>query len=400
MLVGLLNALRLNTSSLPAAAVDRDPVITASYATYTGTGMTYGYGSIIPTVQISVEQAMRVPAVARSRNILCGSIATIPLESYNKLTDQKITNRTLITQPDPAIPRVNTMAMTIEDLIFYGVAYWQVMDVSPEDGRPYRARRIDPRRVLPQINYLGTLITGYQVDSKNVPNSGLNSLIVFNAIEAGGVLARSGTTIRTALELEDAAYRMAAEPVPTMVITNEGMNATPEEKASLLDVFRQSRRERSTAYIEGPLKLDTVGFNSAELQLVEARQHLSSEIARLMGIPAWYLNAENSSATYSNVASERRSLVDFGLRNYLSVVEDRLSMDDVTPRNQVVRFDLDDFLRGNTLERVEMSISLYNAGIINREEARYLVDIDATGTEGAGDNGITPPSQTQESPIL
>jgi HK97 family phage portal protein len=343
---------------------------------------------------------MRVPAVARSRNILCGSIATIPLESYNKLTDQKITNRTLITQPDPAIPRVNTMAMTIEDLIFYGVAYWQVMDVSPEDGRPYRARRIDPRRVLPQINYLGTLITGYQVDSKNVPNSGLNSLIVFNAIEAGGVLARSGTTIRTALELEDAAYRMAAEPVPTMVITNEGMNATPEEKASLLDVFRQSRRERSTAYIEGPLKLDTVGFNSAELQLVEARQHLSSEIARLMGIPAWYLNAENSSATYSNVASERRSLVDFGLRNYLSVVEDRLSMDDVTPRNQVVRFDLDDFLRGNTLERVEMSISLYNAGIIDREEARYLVDIDAAGTEGAGDNGITPPSQTKESPIL
>jgi HK97 family phage portal protein len=178
------------------------------------------------------------------------------------------------------------------------------------------------------------------------------------------------------------------------------MNATPEEKASLLDVFRQSRRERSTAYIEGPLKLDTVGFNSAELQLVEARQHLSSEIARLMGIPAWYLNAENSSATYSNVASERRSLVDFGLRNYLSVVEDRLSMDDVTPRNQVVRFDLDDFLRGNTLERVEMSISLYNAGIIDREEARYLVDIDAAGTEGAGDNGITPPSQTKESPIL
>lgn len=399
--MGLLNALRLNSATpLPAQAVTRDPVITASYASYTGSGMVYGYGSIVPAVQISVDQAMRVPAVARSRNILCGSIATIPLESYNKLTEAKITNRTLITQPDPALPRVNTMAMTVEDLIFYGVAYWQVMDVSPEDGRPFRARRIDPRRVLPQINYSGTLITGYQVDSKNVPNTGLNSLIVFNAIEAGGVLGRGGTTIRTALELEDAAYRMAAEPVPTMVITNEGMNATDEEKSSLLDVFRRARRERSTAYMEGPLKLDTVGFNSAELQLVEARQHLASEIARLMGIPAWYLNAENSSSTYSNIAGERRSLVDFGLRNLLSVIEDRLSMDDVTPRNQVVRFDLDDFLRGNTVERAEMSINLFTAGIIDREEARYLVDIDAAGTEGAGDNGVTPPSQTKEAPIL
>jgi HK97 family phage portal protein len=295
---------------------------------------------------VSVDQAMTVPAVARSRNILCGSVATIPLESYNKLTEARITNRTLITQPDPAIPRVNTMAMTVEDLIFYGVAYWQIIDVSPEDGRPFRARRIDPRRVQPQIDYSGTLITGYQVDSKNVPSTGLNSLIVFNAIEAGGVLARGGTTIRTAIELEQASYRMAAEPVPNMILTNDGMNATEEEKNSILDVFRQSRRERSTAYLEGPIKLETVGFNAAELQLVEARQHLASEIARLMGIPAWYLNAENASATYSNVASERRSLVDFGLRNLLSVIEDRLSMDDVTPRNQVVRFDLDDFLRG------------------------------------------------------
>lgn len=396
--MGLLNAIRLSSSS-PVAPVQSDPVITASLANYTNNSYLYGYGyGLIST--ITVDQAMTVPAVARSRNILAGSIATIPLESYNKLTDARITNRTLITQPDPAIPRVNTMAMTVEDLIFYGVAYWQVMDISPEDGRPFRARRIDPRRVQPQVNYQGTLITGYQVDSKNVPTSGLNSLIVFNAIEAGGVLARGGTTIRTAIALEEAAFRMANEPAPSMVIRNKGMNATEDEKTSILNVFGRSRRERAVAYVEGDMELDSFGFNSAELQLVEARQHLSSEIARLMGIPAWYLNAESSSATYSNVASERRSLVDFGLRNYLSVIEDRLSMDDVTPRNQIVRFDLDDFLRGNTMERVEMSIKLYDSGIIDREEARYLVDIQPGGTEAAGDNGITPPSQTKESPIL
>lgn len=398
--MGLLNAIRLNNATAtPIRSLSKDPVITASYASFNGNPDIIGFQGLVPYFAVSVDQAMTVPAVARSRNILCGSIATIPLESYNKLNDERITNRTLITQPDPAIPRVNTMAMTVEDLIFYGVAYWQVLDISPEDGRPFRARRIDPRRVQPQIDYSGTLITGYQVDSKNVPSSGLNSLIVFNAIEAGGVLGRAGTTIRTAIELEQASYRMAAEPVPNMILTNDGMNATEEEKNSILDVFRQSRRERATAYIEGPIKLETVGFNAAELQLVEARQHLATEISRVMGIPAWYLSAENASATYSNVVSERRSLVDFGLRNLLSVIEDRLSMDDVTPRNQVVRFDLDDFLRGNTNERVEMSIRLYESGIIDREEARYLVDIDATGSEVAKDNGITPPSQTKETPI-
>ena len=75
-------------------------------------------------------------------------------------------------------------------------------------------------------------------------------------------------------------------------------------------------------------------------------------------------------------------------------------MDDVTPRNQVIRFDLDDFLRGNAAERVEMSISLYSSGIITRDEAREFVDISPAGVEESNDNGITPTSQTQEAPFL
>jgi HK97 family phage portal protein len=345
------------------------------------------------------EQAMTVPAIARSRNILAGSIGTIPMESYNKITGLKINNRTLIIQPDPALPRVNTITWLVDDLIFYGVGYLQVLDVSPEDGRPFRARRIDPRRVQATIDSSGTLITGYQVDSKNVPSSGLSSLIVFNAIDEG-VLARGGMTISSAIALEHAAYNMASEPVPQMVLMNEGMNLPSDQVSAVMDTFRRARRERSTAYIEGPIKLEVVGMDSAQMQLVEARQHLSSEIARLMGIPAWYLNAENASATYSNVASERRSLVDFGLRNYLTVIEDRLSMDDVTPRNQIVRFDLDDFLRGNAVERVDMSIRLYESGVITRDEARGFVDLSPSGSEESNDNGITPPSQTQETPFL
>lgn len=359
----------------------------------------YSFPGQLPNLRYATrEQAMTVPAIARSRNILAGSIGTIPIESYNKMTGAHINNRTLIVQPDPALPRVNTITWLVDDLIFYGVGYLQVLDVSPEDGRPFRARRIDPRRVQATIDSSGTLITGYQVDSKNVPSSGLNSLIVFNAIDEG-VLARGGMTISSAIALEQAAYNMASEPVPQMVLMNEGMNLPSDQVSAVMDTFRRARRERSTAYIEGPIKLEVVGMDSAQMQLVEARQHLSSEIARLMGIPAWYLNAENASATYSNVASERRSLVDFGLRNYLTVIEDRLSMDDVTPRNQIVRFDLDDFLRGNAAERVDMSIKLYDSGIITRDEAREFIDISPAGSEESNDNGMTPPSQTEVTPI-
>jgi len=395
MLVGLLNALRL-TNPEPVA---REMQVKSSAGFTRELENLFSFPGQLPNLRyVTREQAMTVPAIARSRNILAGSIGTIPMESYNRLTGARITNRTLIVQPDPALPRVNTITWLVDDLIFYGRGYLQVLDVSPEDGRPFRARRIDPRRIQATIDSSGTLITGYQVDSKNVPSSGLNSLIVFNAIDEG-VLARGGMTISSAIALEQAAYNMASEPVPQMVLLNEGMNLPSDQVAAVQDSFRRARRERSTAYIEGPIKLEVVGMDSAQMQLVEARQHLSSEIARLMGIPAWYLNAENASATYSNVNSERRALVDFGLRNYLTVIEDRLSMDDVTPRNQIVRFDLDDFLRGNAAERVEMSIKLYDSGIITRDEAREFIDISPAGSQPANDNGTTPRSQTEVIPI-
>jgi phage portal protein BeeE len=93
-----------------------------------------------------------------------------------------------------------------------------------------------------------------------------------------------------------------------------------------------------------------------------------------MGIPAWYVNAEASNFTYSNVSSERRTLVDFGLRQIMHCIEARLSMDDVTPRGQKVRFDLDDFLRGNPTEQTDIAIKLTQAGIITIDEAREMVD--------------------------
>jgi len=369
--VGILNAMRLNTAPVVDNYV---PTVTAAVLPYTPPS----YGSIpVPFdsngfITVTREQAMSVPAVARARNVLAGTLGTIPLEEYNS-QGQEIKKRQVIDQPDPAVPRAVTLTWLAEDLLLYGVGYLQVMDVSPLDGRPFRMRRINPTRISYNLSIDRSIIESYNIDGNQLPNDGLGSLIVFQGWDEG-VLSRAGRTIQTAIELESAAYRMAAEPVPQMVLNNEGMNLDGDSVAKLLASFRQARRDRSTAYTEGPIKLQTLGFDSAQMQLVEARQYAANEIARLMGIPAWYLNAESANFTYSNVSSERRTLVDFGLRPLLGCIEDRLSMDDVTPRGQYVKFDLDDFLRGNPAEQTDIAIKLTQAGIITVDEAREMVD--------------------------
>jgi phage portal protein BeeE len=79
--------------------------------------------------------------------------------------------------------------------------------------------------------------------------------------------------------------------------------------------------------------------------------------------------------TYSNVSDERRTLIDFSLRPIMTAIEQRLTMDDITLRGYRVRFDLDDFLRGNALERADVYQKLIPLGVMTVDEARAMEDL-------------------------
>lgn len=340
---------------------------------------TDAYFSPYNTFRIERSSAMQVPAVARARNIIAGTIASLGLNSYNEITGQKIEGRSLLKQPDPALPLITTMSWTVEDILFHGRAFWQVLALSLEDGRPSECRRIDPTRVTFTTD-LNTqeIVNGFYIEGQLVPLTGVGSLIMFSGIDEG-ILNRGGRTISTALKLEEAVQRMASEPNPTMVIKNTGVDLPPEQVSSLLASWKQARATRSTAYLSGPLDVTTFGYDAGQMQLTENRLNTAAEIARMCNIPAWYINAESASATYSNVSQERRSLVDFSLKPFMQVISERLSMNDITPRGQVVRFDLDDYLRGNPLEQVEVLTKMLEAGIINIDEARAEMDLAPRG---------------------
>jgi HK97 family phage portal protein len=332
-------------------------------------------------IRVGRSDAMQVPAVARARNIIAGTIGELGLHSYNEITGAKVEGRTILRQPDPALPRIVTMIWTVEDILFRGHAFWLVMAVDPEDNRPTQARRIDPTRVTFTTDTMtDEIVNGFYLDGNLCPITGVGSLIMFSGIDEG-LLSRGGRTILTALELEKAVNRMAQEPNPTMVIKNTGVDLPPEQVSSLLASWKSARAQRSTAYLSGPLDVTTFGYDAQQMELSSSRLNTASEIARLCNIPAWYLNAESASATYSNVSAERRSLVDFSLKPYMACISERLTMKDITPRGQIVKFDLDDYLRGNPLEQIEVLTKMLDAGLISVDEAREEMDLAPRGNE-------------------
>ena len=93
-------------------------------------------------------QAMSVPSVANCRNLIATTIAGIPLEIYDLTTGEEIPAPVWLKQPDKRSPLSNTIAWTVDSLIFYGVAYWRVTEVYADDLRPARFEWIANTRAV------------------------------------------------------------------------------------------------------------------------------------------------------------------------------------------------------------------------------------------------------------
>lgn len=328
---------------------------------------------------VNRQMAMSIPAFARARNIICGTIGSLPIKSYNKTTRERVYGLSLLTQPDPSLPRAVTIAWTIEDLLLGGLAYWQILATDPQSGRPVNARRIEPHRVTyTTVNVVTDVIDAFYLDGQLLPMSGVGSLIMFTSFDEG-ILSRAGQTINTAYDLESAARNMAADPAPSVVLKNTGSDLPPEQVTGMLAAWKQARRTKSTAYLNSAIDAQAFGFDPASMQLVEARKFTTELIAHLVGIPAYYLNADTNSGTYANTLDTRRSLVDFSLKPLVSVIEQRLSMDDITPITQEVRFDFDEYLRGNPLEQIEVVKNLLELELIDQAEASAMLDLIPRG---------------------
>jgi phage portal protein BeeE len=105
-------------------------------------------------------------------------------------------------------------------------------------------------------------------------------------------------------------------------------------------------------------------------------------------VPAYYISADmNNSMTYQNIIDGRKEFVAYSLQPFITAIEDRLSMDDLTPRGQVVRLSLDEsFLRSDAMARLNVIEKMLNLGLITVEQARAMEDLSPNGESGVDIN--------------
>jgi hypothetical protein len=78
----------------------------------------------------------------------------------------------------------------------------------------------------------------------------------------------------------------------------------------------------------------------------------------------------NNSMTYQNILDGRKEFVAYSLQPFISAIENRLSMDDITRHGNIVRFAIDEtFLRADTMTRLMVIEKMIALGLMTTQQA-------------------------------
>ncbi len=380
--MGLLQTLGFKSADKPAIEAQYAPAVmdtTYGYGSF-NTNSSFGYNG----VGIDRNFALQVSSVARCRNLVAGVISSIDLALYKKSTGEKLGSPVWLEQPDQRQPRSVTIAATVDSLMFYACAYWRVTSLYADDGRPSGFEWVANNRVTYTTNKFGTEVQDYFVDGQLVPMSGIGSLVTFQSL-LPGVLQSASTTIKAAWDVQKAAAVSAATPMATTILKNNGADLPESQIQGILAGWNSARRNRSTAYLTSTLSAENIGFSPKEMGYVDFSQYLATEISRAMNVPSYLISADmNNSMTYQNILDGRKEFVAYSLQPYISAIEDRLSMNDITNSSNQVRFAIDDtFLRSDAKERLEIIEKMLNLDLIDVDQARQMEQLTPLGDTSA-----------------
>lgn len=327
-------------------------------------------------------QAMSVPAVANCRNLIATTIAGIPLELYDLSTGEELPSPVWLKQPDRRSPLSNTIAWTVDSLIFYGVAYWQVKEVYADDGRPARFEWIQNDRVTVKLDQWNQNVDYYMINNEKLPMDGVGSLITFQHQDQG-LLMRAARTIKSAIDLELAVNIATQTPQPSGYIKNNGADLPDDKVQGLLNAWKSARQNRATSYLSSTLDYVPTQFTPKDMTYNESAQYLATQICRAMNVPPHMISAEQMrSNTYQNVIDARKDFMTYTLYPYINDIQSRLSMDDLTARGQQVRFSIDDtYLKADAVTRLQVVGQMLELGLIDINQAKEMEDLTPDGDQ-------------------
>ncbi len=286
---------------------------------------------------VSRLDAMRIPAVARARGLICGTLSRYPLTLWRYVdgkNDEQLQSPAWMTSTTTRQSPISRMLWSLDDMLFGALSVWAVKREG-EAKAIVDAIRIPPENWTVDPDSMGILVNGELAKDDEI-------LIIEGPQD--GLLTMADGAIRASRNLANAWGQRVKSPVPLVAIKQVEANVQldDDEIDDIVIEWEDARAAGGTAFIPFGFDIEGMGNGQAPDLYVEGRNAERLDWANFVGLPAAMLDGSMSTATltYSTSEGKRSEFVDFSLNYWASAVEARLSQDDVTPEGTYVRFDI------------------------------------------------------------
>jgi HK97 family phage portal protein len=355
-------------------------------------------GRLFPDINAGVivdeTSTLSVPGIWRAVTLISDAIGGLPFHAYR---DEKFVDPqpNLLIKPVPTETRIETISAMIASLIIHG-NYIAILGEPgangyPDSIHPVACHRVNVRRQD------GELV--YKIGERDYGSDEVLHIKGFSMpgeMVGYGIMSAQRQAIGGAVAVNTYAQRyFDGGAQPTGIIYSANPDLTQEEADLLKSQWlrQYGGTKRTPAVLNESTKFQQLSDNAKDAQLLETRQFSLTEIANMIGLPAYYLGAPNSSRTYSNVSEENLQLVRWSLLPFVQRVES--SFTELLPRGQFAKMNIDALLRPDTKTRYETHKIGLDAGFLTVDEVRELenreplaetMDVDPVPAEVVSDH--------------
>jgi HK97 family phage portal protein len=344
--------------------------------------------------------------------LIVNDIGSLPVDAFRRQTQgrKELRRPTWVEEPNPLNPNV-TWEDHVKQVVFglltdgnafvrvfpnvFNVQGIEVLDPTSVDAKPFRGN------IVYTVKGEGDLSPAEIIHVPWMLLPGKSRGL--NPIEA----AKQGLGIALASDEFVGSYFGNGAVMSSWIKVPPGVDLTDAQIAQLKSAVRRehvgTRKSHAVGALTGGAELMPFDYNNRDAQLLELRDQIVEDVARLFGIPPHMLGSQKPGAVgYASV--EQRS-IDYVTHAILPIVKrvevgySRL----LRGQQTYLKFNVNGLLRGDLQARAAFYSTMLESKVVRREEVREWEDLpfDPEGVgylETPNNNAPEPPADEPQEP--
>ncbi len=357
--------------------------------------------------RVDENTALNIPVVWACIRIIAESIGSLPLHLYTRQGrgKSKAVNHPLYLllhdRPNPEMTAMCFRETLMAHVLSWGNAYAEKeMD---QVGRVKALWPIGPDRVKPMRNADGQIFYKVRPDNSGVeidiPRDDMLHIpgLSYNGLVGYSPIAKMREAIGLALATEEFGARFfGAGTHPGLIVSHPGKlgeTAHKNLRESLATTYSGLGKAHRLLLLEEAMKVEKIGINPEEAQVLVTRRFQLAEIARIYRVPMHMLADVEKGASYASIEQMSLDFVIHTLRPWMVRFEqaynNQLFLTDLERRRYFWEHLADGLLRGDLASRYAAYATGRNWGWLSADDVREIENMNPL-PDGKGEIYLQP----------